>query len=431
MTVVGQPTVTYGYDVAGKLTSVSTTITGLPKTFSIGYDDGGRRTSLSYPNGVAATYGYDTGNRLRTITHGVGASVLESLLYEYDANGSRTKMTRQNMTLPVRGDNATPTCGTTDYTFNVRGQLTGINGFNADCSSLTAAFKYDALGRRTEKSINGRTIKYVYDGLDIVQEIEGGTVTVNYVRTLNIDEPLARVQADGTVRYYMQDALGSVIGLTDATGVVKTTYAYDPFGKVTMTGEASDNPFQFAGRENDNTGLYYYRARYYSPALQRFISEDPIGLAGGDVNFYAYVGNSPTRYNDPSGLIFGTAAAHILRFLGLASESTPVAGLITDTIAGGALSMAGIEELPCGIEQKIGIPYRLIQGWGGIAGINLGRVIAATSPSAGTLLPVILAGAGGAIIGQTINDIVKDITGESISDYMAEGLYIMRQRHGF
>jgi len=56
------------------------------------------------------------------------------------------------------------------------------------------------------------------------------------------------------------------------------------------------------GRENDGTGLYYYRARYYSPTLQRFISEDPIGFAGGDVNFYAYVGNNPIRYIDPRGL---------------------------------------------------------------------------------------------------------------------------------
>jgi RHS repeat-associated protein len=65
--------------------------------------------------------------------------------------------------------------------------------------------------------------------------------------------------------------------------------------------EASSNHFQFAGRENDGTGLYYYRARYYSPELQRFISEDPIGLAGG-LNFYAYVGNSPLNFVDELGL---------------------------------------------------------------------------------------------------------------------------------
>ncbi|MGE5894357.1 MAG: RHS repeat-associated core domain-containing protein [bacterium] len=60
---------------------------------------------------------------------------------------------------------------------------------------------------------------------------------------------------------------------------MRTQYTYDPFGNVTISGEASDNPFQYTGRENDGTGLYYYRARYYSPDMQRFISEDPIYCA--------------------------------------------------------------------------------------------------------------------------------------------------------
>jgi len=161
--------------------------------------------------------------------------------------------------------------------------------------------KYDALGRRTEKTINGATTKYLYDGLDVIQEKDkNGAVTVNYIRTLNIDEPLTRIKGT-TVRHYVSDALGSIIGLADDAGAIKTTYAYDPFGNTTISGEASDNPFQYTGRENDGTGLYYYRARYYSPDLQRFISEDPIGLEGGDVNYYAYVGNNPVNWVDPEG----------------------------------------------------------------------------------------------------------------------------------
>jgi len=151
-------------------------------------------------------------------------------------------------------------------------------------------------------------------------------VSVNYIRTLNIDEPLARVVADGTVRYYQQDALGCVIALTDETGTIKTQYIYDPYGNTSVLGEPSDNPFQYTGRENDNTGLYYYRARYYSPELQRFISEDPIlrpissscsGLSIASPNLtwmvpflirdpknfnsYLYVGNNPVNYVDPYG----------------------------------------------------------------------------------------------------------------------------------
>jgi RHS repeat-associated protein len=192
-------------------------------------------------------------------------------------------------------------CGTTVPVWNARNRLVGITGFKPDCSAFTATFKYDALGRRIEKTVNNRTIQYLYDGMDIVQEIENGVPTVNYIRTMNIDEPLMRIAADNTVRYYHTDALGSVIALSDATGAVKTRYAYDAFGNVAITGEASDNVFQYTGRENDNTGLYYYRARYYSPELQRFISQDPIRFKGG-INWYSYVGNNPLNKRDPRGL---------------------------------------------------------------------------------------------------------------------------------
>ncbi len=121
------------------------------------------------------------------------------------------------------------------------------------------------------------------------------------MRTLNIDEPLARIKADGTVRYYQQDALGSVIGLTTENGQLTTSYVYDPFGNTTVSGEPSDNPFQYTGRENDGTGLYYYRARYYSPELQRFIAEDPIRLAGG-INFFVYAKSNPIIFIDSFGL---------------------------------------------------------------------------------------------------------------------------------
>ncbi len=333
MTVAGQPSVSYSYDSNSRLTGINTTINYAAAGFSLAYDALGRRTSLTLPNGVKTNYTYDNASHLLEMKHlSPLSSVLEALNYGYDATGNRTSMNRQSVTLPLRGavtdtnyneanqmlrynassDNVsydengnmtsmTNSCGVTNYTWDARNRLVGINGYKPDCSALTASFKYDALGRRTEKAINSVTTQYVYDGLDIVQEIENSVVTANYIRTLNIDEPLARIKADGTVRYYQTDALGSIVALTDETGTVKTTYSYDPFGAASITGEASDNPFQYTGRENDNNGLYYYRARYYSSELQRFISEDPIRLRGG-INFYRYVGNSPINYVDPLGL---------------------------------------------------------------------------------------------------------------------------------
>jgi len=336
MTVSGQPVVNYIYDDAGRMTSMNRKINNKTRTYTLTYDNGNRRTQLKLAMSqankyVTTTYGYDIANRLLSMLIQGPSVQIENLLYEYDSNSNRTKFTR-NAVQPVRGevtstnydaanemlrynnpsDNMTydangnlqtftNTCGTTTYTWDVRNMLTGISGYKTDCSTLTAAFKYDAVGRRIEKTINAATTKFLYDGLDIIQEIVG-TAKTNYIRTLNIDEPLTRIKADGTIRHYVKDALGSIIALTDDSGVVKTTYTYDPFGNVTITGEASDNPFQFVGKENDGTGLIREGFRYYSFDLQRYISEDPIGLAGGDINYYARVGNNPVNFVDPLGL---------------------------------------------------------------------------------------------------------------------------------
>ena len=99
---------------------------------------------------------------------------------------------------------------------------------------------------------------------------------------------------------FLTDALGSAIAVTDSGGSINTSYTYEPFGNVTVFGTNS-SPYQFTGRENDGTGLYFYRARYYSPTYQRFVSQDPIGFAGGDANLYGYVGGNPISRIDPLG----------------------------------------------------------------------------------------------------------------------------------
>jgi type VI secretion system secreted protein VgrG len=110
-----------------------------------------------------------------------------------------------------------------------------------------------------------------------------------------------RVDSAST-RSVLGDALGSTVSLADSGGTVQTEYTYEPFGVATVSGVSSGNELRYTGREDDGTALDYYRARYYHPTLQRFLSEDPIGFAGGDVNLYAYVGNDPFNYRDPLGL---------------------------------------------------------------------------------------------------------------------------------
>lgn len=91
-----------------------------------------------------------------------------------------------------------------------------------------------------------------------------------------------------------------MLALTDDAQTSQTIYGYSPFGEQTQVGENSANSLQYTGRENDNTGLYFYRARYFDPQLKRFITSDPIGLAGG-LNTCAYVGGGPTNSRDPNG----------------------------------------------------------------------------------------------------------------------------------
>ena len=116
-----------------------------------------------------------------------------------------------------------------------------------------------------------------------------------------VDEVFTRTDGSGAFTP-LKDALGSAIALADSNGNVQTSYTYDPFGNTSVTGTANGNEFQYTGRENEGTGLYFYRGRYYSPLLGRFINEDPLGFDGGDDNLYAYVFDDPIELIDPSGL---------------------------------------------------------------------------------------------------------------------------------
>jgi RHS repeat-associated protein len=126
-------------------------------------------------------------------------------------------------------------------------------------------------------------------------------VAVGPPEGLGVDEIFTRTDSAGT-RDFLTDALGPAVALTDSSGTVQTQYTYEPFGKTTSTGQTNTSNFQYTGRENDATGLYFNRARYYNPTLQRFISEDPVGFGGGDTDFYTYAGDSPTNLIDPFSL---------------------------------------------------------------------------------------------------------------------------------
>jgi RHS repeat-associated protein len=315
LAVPGQTTITYGYDNADRLTS----ITQGSAVTTYDYDDANRRTRLTLPNGVKTEYTYDAASKLTGLTYKLGTNTLGTLAYTYDPASQRTTLggTWARTLIPTAVASATYDAanqqtafggqtqtydlngnltgdGTNTYTWTARNQLSAISG------PVPASFTYDPLGRRQRKTINGTVTDLVYDGLNAVREATGAT-TVGLLTGLGVDEYLARTTG-GTTEFFLSEVLGSTVGLADGSGAVATEYSYDPFGTATASGTSSGNELRYTGRENDGTGIYYYRARYYHPALQRFISEDPIEFAAGDTNLYVYVDNSPTDFIDPTGL---------------------------------------------------------------------------------------------------------------------------------
>jgi RHS repeat-associated protein len=302
--------VSYSYDAADQVSSISKG----NQTFQMTYDAAGRMTSLLMPNGITASYSFDTAGRLSRLLYQKGSQSLKNFQYSYDgadqitqiagtpahtfgeASVTNTAINDNNQYTAFGDDTLTydasgnlKTKGQTSYQWDVRDRLIGIAGPN-----ITASFSYDPSGRRTSRTVNGQYLTYQYDGADIIQDS-----SAQYLQGVGIDDVLSRSES-GNDEYYLKDHLGSTISLMDLFGNPTTQYSYSPYGQVNKTG-TSRNYFTYTGREDDSTGLYFYRARYYGSNYQRFISEDPIGFDGGDTNLYAYVGGNPVNATDPIG----------------------------------------------------------------------------------------------------------------------------------
>ena len=298
----------YAYDPVGVRNTLTTTRSNVAvaqTNLAYIYDDLNRLTQATRPlvGDPNETYQYDpVGNRnLRdgqtfTAIHNVANQLTEDedFSFTFDLNGNL-----------IRKENKT-TAEITDFTWDVQNQLIKIEEKPdaASAPTQTVEFKYDALGRRIQKSLNGAAIvKYVYDREDILLEYnDADTLIASYTHGFGFDEPL-RMQRGGINYFYHADGLGSVIELTDDTGTIVQSYIYDSFGSINVFDQNGalispsggvSNPYTYTGREFDaETGLYYHRARYYDSHIGRFINEDPIGFDGDGPNLYSYVLNNP------------------------------------------------------------------------------------------------------------------------------------------
>jgi RHS repeat-associated protein len=314
-------------------------------------------TARTLPNGVVTTSQYDGLNRLTRLTHAKGANTLADFQYQvntvnditqmtdgagsnnytYDSLDRLTAATHPNQTNESYTyddvGNRTASHQGASYSYQPFNRLVGANGssFSYDAngnlisksdaagnwiytwdyenrlkqaalsSGVTVNYAYDALGRRVERSSSSGSVKkFVNDGVDVVRDLNTDlTVAADYLNGLGLDDKLRQISS-GTAAYYLLDHLGSTRALTDNSGNISASFSYDSFGNV--SGGPAPTGYGYTGRELDaDTGLMYYRARWYDPQQGRFLSMDPLGFSGGDVNLYAYVLNNPANFRDPTG----------------------------------------------------------------------------------------------------------------------------------
>ena len=268
---------TYQYDLVGRVKQG----TGLWGSDNYTYDAMGNRLTRSLVNGTttATTYTYTAANT-RLATSKVGTAAV--LSYTYDANGARTAIKNGTTTL-------------TAYTYNADARLATVG---------TPAMKYNAFGERSVQTITGGGTHFLFGsgGMLLAEHSTTGAKVRDYI-FLN-GQPLAIVDAAGSISYILNDQIGQPQKMLDASGTTTWQRNSGIFGDTVSqpVGTTAANPQRFPGQQFDpNTTLHYNYFRDYDPATGRYIEADPIGLRGGP-NLYAYVDGNPVSQVDPLGL---------------------------------------------------------------------------------------------------------------------------------
>jgi RHS repeat-associated protein len=368
MTAAAYPnglTASLSYDAASQLTSIVHAAGSTIANANYAYNSLGNRTSETREDGNTRSFSYDPVSRVASANSTLAAVPNEAFNYDKagnptnnaqlydaadellgDANYSYSYDREGNMT--VRQNKTNPSDRTT-FGYDAENRLVQVSVGPNGAPTAVVTYTYDPFGRRIAKTSNGTLTRYVLDGLDVRLELNGANqVTASNVHASGIESLLERIGGSGAT-YIHSDGLGSTIALTNGTGGATERYRYSSFGNLSVLNpdfsQKSANsplqPFTYTGREwEPESGLYFNRARYLSPANGRWLNADPAGLAGG-LNLYAYVGNNPINAIDPLGLAGLTTAQQLAQAQSILAQNTA----IIQRSSGGGLSNSDIASI--------------------------------------------------------------------------------------